>query len=63
MRVSKCTCGPKQWPVQPEEPMTWPCDTLAPDVEWTEMAGFPLAGTYWVASDTILPLRSSGTCP
>ncbi|WP_030327514.1 nuclear transport factor 2 family protein, partial [Streptomyces sp. NRRL B-3229] len=20
--------------------------TLAPDVEWTEMAGFPLAGTY-----------------
>ena len=21
-------------------------DTLAPDVEWTEMAGFPLAGTY-----------------
>ena len=22
------------------------CATLAPDVEWTEMAGFPLAGTY-----------------
>jgi ketosteroid isomerase-like protein len=21
-------------------------ETLAPDVEWTEMAGFPLAGTY-----------------
>ena len=21
-------------------------DTLAPDVEWTEMSGFPLAGTY-----------------
>jgi ketosteroid isomerase-like protein len=22
------------------------CDTLAPDVKWTEMAGFPLGGTY-----------------
>jgi uncharacterized protein len=25
--------------------------TLAPDVEWTEMAGFPLAGTYRTATN------------
>ncbi|MEW2307034.1 nuclear transport factor 2 family protein, partial [Streptomyces sp. NPDC006655] len=25
--------------------------TLAPDVEWTEMAGFPLAGTYRTPED------------
>jgi ketosteroid isomerase-like protein len=25
--------------------------TLAPDVEWTEMAGFPLAGTYRTAEE------------
>ena len=32
----------------PRRPATWTRlrATLAPDVEWTEMAGFPLAGTY-----------------
>ena len=30
MRVSKWTWGPKQWPVQSEMPITWPCDTLCP---------------------------------
>ena len=30
MRVSKWTCGPKQCPVQPEEPITWPWETLWP---------------------------------
>ena len=25
--------------------------TLAPDVEWTEMAGFPLAGTFRTPSE------------
>ena len=30
MRVSKCTCGPKQWPVQPEAPITWPWCTFWP---------------------------------
>jgi uncharacterized protein len=29
--------------------------TLAPDVEWTEMAGFPLAGTYTAALPTASP--------
>ena len=30
MRTSKCRWSPKQWPVQPTEPITWPCFTLAP---------------------------------
>ena len=29
-RVSKCRWSPKQWPVQPTLPMTWPWETLAP---------------------------------
>jgi ketosteroid isomerase-like protein len=36
--------------------------TLAPDVEWTEMAGFPLAGTYrtpdWVTANVMEKLAA-----
>ena len=34
--------------------------TLAPDVEWTEMAGFPLAGTYRTPEAWRLSLRGGG---
>jgi len=30
IRTSKWRWSPKQWPVQPTEPMTWPWLTFAP---------------------------------
>ena len=42
-RTSKCTCGPKQWPVQPTVPITWPCLTLWPDAD-ADRGLVPVAG-------------------